>query len=55
MDDYIPITILDPVLPEVIEHEKIMERVFRRQSSETGIPINELALNHNYNNSVYRR
>jgi hypothetical protein len=48
MDDYIPVTILDPVLPEVIEHAMMMERVFRKASIETGVPINELVFEKNY-------
>jgi len=48
MDDYIPITILDPVLPEIIEHDQMMERVFRPLSIRTNIPINELAFNPEY-------
>lgn len=48
MDDYIPVHICDEVQPEDIPHDEMMERVFRRQSIETNIPINELALNPTY-------
>jgi hypothetical protein len=43
MDDYIPVTILDAVLPEVIPHDQMMERIFRKPSTERNIPITALA------------
>lgn len=55
MDDYQPITILDPIQPEVIEHDQLMERVFRKQSIEQNIPINELVLNPNHPSSYSRQ
>lgn len=48
MDEYIPVHICDDVLPDDIPHDQLMERVFRRQSIENNIPINELALNPTY-------
>jgi hypothetical protein len=42
MDDYFAVTILDGVCPETIPQKDMPERVFRRQSVERGVGINEL-------------
>jgi len=54
MDDYIPITILNPIYPEIIEHEQMMERVFRKRSIESGKDITELAFLKLYDNKTYK-
>ena len=53
MDDYIPVHLCDAVLPEDIPHDEMIERVFRRRSTETEIPINELAFNPEYTKNEY--
>jgi hypothetical protein len=48
MDDYIPVTICDSLIPQIFSNQEMMERVFRPRASQTSIPINELAFNNNY-------
>ena len=54
MDDDFSLTILDPLAEEVIESDKIIEHVFRRQSAEQNIPIDELVFNPSYQKKVYK-